>query len=119
MATFRLDFEEWHELYLAAVAVPEEERRPCLQTAILGLAAVLSECNQANPNETALVLSEGMHHCEKAECQKALETAVAALATGVDPFDASARDDDVIAEIRERLSGIEDGIDRLLEEKPS
>ena len=114
MPTFRLDFEEWHELYLAAQAVPENERRPCLATAILGLERVLSECTVEDPDTATAIMKEGAHACDVTECQKALESALAALASGVDPFEATAteeEEDDVI----DRLNTIETKIDRLLE----
>jgi len=111
MPSFRLDFEEWHELFLAAMAVPEEEQRPCLKTAILGLTRVLTECHRENPDEVKPVLDEGLHHCEKAECQKALQTAIEVLAGGADPFDARATDED---DVQARLIAIEEKIDLLV-----
>lgn len=115
MPTFRLDFEEWHELYLAAQAVPQEERRPCLDTAIFGLARVLEECAREDPKLAAAISKDGAHTCEVAECQKARDAALAALASGFDPFEATAVDDDGLAEIRERLTTIETKIDSLVE----
>lgn len=110
MPTFCLDFEEWHELYLAAHAVPEEERRPCLQTAMLGLERVLSECTLANPETAQAILKDGAHACEVAECQEALDSAMSALASGTDPFEATATED---GGVEQKLASIEETVEAI------
>jgi hypothetical protein len=110
MAMFRLDFEEWHELFLAAQMVPVEERRPCLNTAILGIATLIAQYHVAHPDETTPVLQSGAHDCASAECQKALDAAAAMIQAGGDPFMVSVDDDphgDRLDEINGRLVAIQ------------
>jgi hypothetical protein len=114
MATsLSLDFEEWLSLFVAASKVPEEDRRPCLATALLGVASALRQFNLAHPDETTEALASGQHDCGVAECQKALDAVTKAFGEGHDPFgvvvdvEEVAEGPGVITEILDRLGQLE------------
>jgi hypothetical protein len=97
-ARIHLDLEEWQALYEAAADVPKERRRPCLQTALLGIGA-------------ALGAPRVMHDCESNECPQAHAAALQAIAAGEDPFmlemDGDEHVPSVLVDVLDRLAALE------------
>ena len=88
MARMRLDLEEWSALYDAAVTIPEDARRPCLKTAILGLEQIFSLAHGSERvgSRRGVIVAPRTHDCDTEECDKAYVSAIHRLDDDEDPF---------------------------------